>query len=44
MTRRRSTCREPWLLGVARVIVSALAWMAFVMIPGGALMLLGVRR
>lgn len=40
MTRRR----EPWTLGLLRVVGAFVGWFAFVGLFVGALMLAGVRR
>ncbi len=44
MTRRPVKRREPWLLGLLRVILAAVGWFAFVGLFTVALMLAGVRR
>lgn len=43
MTRRKCR-REPWLLGVLRVLGALVGWFAFVGLFAVVLMLAGVRR
>jgi heme/copper-type cytochrome/quinol oxidase subunit 4 len=40
---RCRTCNEPPLHGIGRVLASVLTFIAFVMVPGGVLILLGVK-
>ena len=44
MSRRTSRRREPWLLGVLRVLGALVGWFAFTGLFAIVLMLAGVRR